>query len=468
MIKTKTLVVKTWKSGWLFIFLLLFVGLSVVQAADVNVRTVSGIEPGSTVYPSQDLQDVVNAASAGDTIIFDCVKDANGTILWYRIDGTIEINKPLTIKGPDDLTCRPVIGQIQDKKSMFKVLSSGVTFQNIYVRGTGSGIISGPDHFAGIHAAGTKSAQLNNIKVLDCTVREWGYAAILFEYVRDTSMANSRIRKNNIRYIGYAGVLLRSSENVQVDNNRIDTVLCNYGDQGYGIQATSQLKSDLRSKNILINWNTVSNVSLWEGIDTHAGIGILIKYNYVYGCPKGIVVTYKGFGNIGVAAEGCHIIGNTVRGDNIKKGYIQGINVSGIKMNGTYYYAKDCTIRYNVVSEFGGEKNLEGNIRVHTTKNLRITDNQVYDANPIGIVLINNNENILIDLNCLDTKSNTNMIWGIRVRDRNNSGTVRNDNTYYGFAFDGAALRVDYPNDNPDLDLEYPLIYSTLPNCEKE
>lgn len=112
-----------------------------------------------------------------------------------------------------------------------------------------------------------------NLVVENCVVEDAAYAGIIVY-----SGVGGRIADNQIRRIG-VGIDLHGPD----DNNAYGIALSRIG--------TPSLATDPRTSGFVVERNTVEDVPLWHGIDTHAGSSITIRDNVVRGCPRAIFIT---------------------------------------------------------------------------------------------------------------------------------------------------------------------------------
>lgn len=240
-----------------------------------------------------------------------------------------------------------------------------------------------------INVTGTSAASpATNIVVRGVTLRNFGMHGVYLQYVEEFDVSRNRITD-----CYYAGVLTCSTIGGTIHANRVRNIIG--ASEAYGIAisrlSTSSLVTDPRSANITVTGNVVRDVPNWEGIDTHAGQGITIAGNRVYGCYIGILV---GPQKNGAAVYTYAPIDVTVTGNTVDSGLTTGAALYGISFTGaagTPGSPVDLAygaITGNVVRGYGEQSNsIAGAIYTHDTRGLVMSGNTVIEPSPHGIYI---------------------------------------------------------------------------------
>jgi hypothetical protein len=321
------------------------------------------------------------------------------------------------------------LNQATASTSVLNITHSNVKVVGLTITGPG-GLANDVTVPKAISIMGVSSASVvSNVKIEDCSISGFSYGV----YARWGSKIH--VRRCSISNVWNAGVLFLSVLRGTVVDNDVDAV--NGPSSVYGIIASrwelgTTLSSDPRSADITIARNRVSNVTNWEGIDTHAGQRINIVSNTVTSCKIGIAVgcaqdttntlnTY--------APIDCTVIGNTV-----DSGVTDGSAQAGISFTGASDSGERATgtIAGNVVRGHGLESSTNlGALYVHTTDGISINGNTIVNPSCIGISLYHDNRGFAVNGNTIiDVWTNTASIATcINLASTNNTGTI-GDNTF--------------------------------------
>jgi hypothetical protein len=200
---------------------------------------------------------------------------------WSRA-APLVVDRPVTIvfSGAGRLTMTADVAAIE-------VRAGGVTLRDVVLAGI-SGSRTGLGR--GIVAAGTVEAPIDGLRVEGATITGFTHDGIFASFCRSFTIAGCTIGD-----VAYAGVMMLSCSYGVVRDCTIDGV--NQPSpyvNSYGVivsrDDTVPLAQAPRSSMILIDSNTVSGVASWEGIDTHAGEGIVVTGNTVRDCRVGIAM----------------------------------------------------------------------------------------------------------------------------------------------------------------------------------
>ena len=238
----------------------------------INVRDYGATGNGTT-DDTAAIQSAITAASSGGVVYFP-----SGT---FKVVGTVSVAKPLTLTGPGVLYKSSTGSALLDVSSS-DVTLRGLTLQNIGTSGTAV------DGTYAVYVHGpTYSSPLSDIVIENCRIIDWAHSGIWA-----VNVTRMLVRGNRIRNLMYAGVMLLSATDSSVTHNRVsDLVQKTPVVNTYGIAVSDVENTDAgRSRNVIIANNIVKNVTQWEGIDTHGGVGILVIGNTVVGCYDGIAM----------------------------------------------------------------------------------------------------------------------------------------------------------------------------------
>lgn len=234
----------------------------------------------------------------------------------------------------------------------------------------------------------SSAAYVDAPTILECEFEGWGAYGVYLKYCN-----NAVIKHNRFIGIGYAAIAGLSCSYSCADYNYIDDVSPGTSLNAYGIawsRAQNSLAVDPRSTNCSANNNTIKNIPLWEGIDTHGGDTIQVNNNIISNCKVGIaMVPATASGVVNVAPKNCVISGNVIAGNSTDAA----IKVVGASAGGSVTeYATGCVISNNSVTGGGMATNsISGAILVYITKNIAISSNTIAQPVISGIQLYNYN-----------------------------------------------------------------------------
>lgn len=373
------------------------------------------------------LQDAVGA-SGSDTILV--------VARHWEVAESLVVDRPITIvfDGGSLSTARDI--------DLLVVRSSGVRIVDAVLQG------SGADHSGlgrGVRVAGTLQRPLSDVHVVRAAMRGFPHDGVLFEHTRGFSVTDSTIED-----VGYAGVLLFSCTDGDVSRNRIARVTqpAPYVNS-YGIEAVRATTTDLvgapRSARIVIADNHVSDVSHWEGIDTHGGASIAILRNRVDDCRVGIAVVPSKDEADATATKyapiDCSVVDNVV--SRATPGPGSGIVVRGAgETVGADAERANGVLMGNTVSGYG-DGDRDGAVLLYLTRGLVVAHNHCADGVRRGISLYHSNDDVTLVGNRiagLRTQGSATSV-AIDVRATGNRGHMVG-NRYDGSAQDGAVYGV--------------------------
>ncbi|MBD8726360.1 right-handed parallel beta-helix repeat-containing protein [Frigoribacterium sp. CFBP 13707] len=211
--------------------------------------------------------------------------EAHGTLVVDRSETTavpVVVDRPMTLlfeAGVELRTTRDV--------SALVVRADDVTLRGATVVGSGSAT-SGKAR--GVEVVATVGAPVRRLRVSGCSISRFSYGAVYLEHVRDFTVDG-----NVLTDLAYAGVMLFSCLDGTVRGNEVTGVHQSGSfPNSYGIAVNRYWNQSIdvapRSERITVADNVVSDVPLWEGIDTHGGREVTIVGNRLTGCAVGIAV----------------------------------------------------------------------------------------------------------------------------------------------------------------------------------
>lgn len=398
------------------------VSLSTVTYVD-DYATGDGVEDDTTA-----IEAAITAAPTGGILQFGAGKT-------YKITDEISIGKALVLSGYGYST---KINQVTASKKCFIPTVSNVKVYSIWMNGVGHNAYDAGEIAIDAYGA-SYAAAISGLRIENCFFSNWGNGAIQLKWVTDFSIFKNKI--NGVHYYGVQGVSVVRGD---VSGNIIDDVPASADTDwnAYGIilsrDAVTSLVTDPRPANITVCRNIVSNVTTWEGIDTHGGENIIIQGNTVKACKIGI--------NVGRATDGDNLAAYApknvaVLGNTVDSGITNGQAVgNGIIVNGAMLgdgtlveYAYGCTVVGNTVVGYGlYSDKYGGGIYAYATTGLVISANSVRQCARNGICLDQKNREAVVKGNSIQdifADSNTN-IAGIYVSDGGgNSNFLISDNT---------------------------------------
>lgn len=206
----------------------------------------------------------------GDAIHL-CTTFFQGAILDYdyTLHSPIVIGRPFAVSGKGRLSFGSGIG------SCFEIESSRVSVKGIE-------ILNQDIESTIIHVKGVQDRPLEDIVISQCSLTGSKFS-IIFDYCDHGEISDCRISE-----VEHTAIGLYSSHFIQVLNNTISGINTNHRHStSYGIAATYHY-GDIKSTDIVISGNQVSNNPYWEALDTHGGERIFFSNNIVKNCWRGV------------------------------------------------------------------------------------------------------------------------------------------------------------------------------------
>lgn len=282
-----------------------------------------------------------------------------------------------------------------------------------------------------VYSTGTNNAPAAPTYVLGYELRDvwidgWANYGCSGYYLSEPKIIDCRIKD-----IGYAGIGGLSWNDAVIDGNYIDGISPGSSSNCYGVfvdRSNGTATAEPVSSRCKIVNNTVLNATIWEGIDTHAGVDFVISNNTVSGCLKGIVVTDSNVSATStLGPKRVAVTGNTIYGGSDGQAII--LNGAGTgAVGGTVDAADGCIISDNTIYA-GGLKagnDTNGSIRLRTTNNCKVHGNTINGAWAAGISVYFDNLGVSVQDNTItdwrdDTDAN---VPAISVSGSNNTGFI--------------------------------------------
>lgn len=136
----------------------------------------------------------------------------------------------------------------------------------------------------GIKILGSSGTRRNKIRIRDVEITRVGSYGVLLEYTKDAKVEDSYIHN-----VGYAAIAVLSGNITWTSRNRIETVTPGTASNAYGIFFSNRTSESVCDVFFCDN-NYVTDIPLWEGLDTHGGKNGRFSGNIVISCKMGILV----------------------------------------------------------------------------------------------------------------------------------------------------------------------------------
>lgn len=317
------------------------------------------------------------------------------------------------------------------------VEASGVTIQGVPILGTGSATAG---LARGISAVGTAADPITDLKITGNRIDGWSMYGIYGEH-----WTRGEVIGNEVTDVAYGGIVILSDDHSTIERNKVTDVTMPTGFvNAYGIGVSRDTTQDLtdapRSTGTKIHNNVVRGIPTWEGIDTHAGIGIQCTNNEVYDTNVGIAFVGGMLAGDEVhAPEHAVIVGNLIDSevtDGSRSNGIQFIGAPDVLGTPTAYASG--IITGNKIIRHGNQGNLlatsAGAIRLEATWGLVVAQNEMIEPGCFGILADNTNYGLGLHGNIVtDAWSNaTAYAAPVIFRSTHQSATVSGTKVLYG------------------------------------
>jgi hypothetical protein len=352
---------------------LLFGAASLTARSDFARPVVSAGKPDpDTLF----LQKLLDSAKPGGTVSVPAST--------YQITQSLRVDVPrVRIDGQG-----AEIRQLTRDQSGLIINAPGVSVANLAL--TGSGALS-IGH--GVGCFGRPDAYLAGLELTRVKMQGWAYG-LLARFCESVSVLD-----NTITDVSYAAVMFESSRNSRVGSNTIRRVTGRPNAYGIAVsRKTGPLADYPLSSGFEIFSNRISDVPYWEGIDTHGGQDIEIHDNEIINARIGLMMTYSE----GFAPRRCRAHHNVVRAGTASPQ--TGAEIVGLPSQ----HAEDCAIEYNSIDGFGTTGSVNGgSVRVQYADRPKVVWNRITNSLQSALVLFG-------DVQDADVSDNT--IIGIDAR----------------------------------------------------
>lgn len=323
----------------------------------------------------------------------------------YKITAPIAINSALTLFGQKSKICQATANTV----------GMSITTSNVHVDGL---LLSGPAiatyqgagfalSITGTFHAGSAPTYISNVSVTNSIIQHWGAYGVYAAYVDQFSAS-----RNYINDIGYAGIAVISGTNGRIEGNGIDTIGPGNSGNAYGIALSrdttdsGELISQPPTTDYAVSGNTIRNVPIWEGLDTHGGERITFSGNTIYNVKDaiGVGASKNSSHNDTYAPHSVTVVGNVADSSvtNGSAGY--GIVFQGVVTTTPAVVTDYATgsIVGNYLKGYGDQTNaISGAMYIYSTSGLSVSGNSIVNASPQGINMYHDNVGFVISGNSI-------------------------------------------------------------------
>lgn len=375
--------------------------LTVNTAASENVTFVQAGTGATTRNARDKMREIVSVkdfGAIGDGVIDDMAAiqaaydslTSGGTVYFspgtYKITGQITVAYAITTIGAGRGNTIIRATTLGTNKAAFKATVDNCYFIGFTLRGPSSAAYVAEEQ--GIYLYGTSGAIKSSGGVRDVEVYNFGNAGILAEYYNDVRTEACRVHD-----CGYVGIGGWSVDDFVACENVVATITPGTASNAYGI-VISNRASEAVSKRFTIANNTINDITLWEGIDTHGGTDGTIIGNVITNCKLGINVS-PGDGH-NLPPKRIAIVGNTVNRGAATA--FRAIGSGGTTAN----IADGITVVGNTIINMGVAADyIEGAIMFQFTKGLVISGNAIFDPVATGIGIKGDNTDFVVTGNAI-------------------------------------------------------------------
>jgi len=380
------------------------------DAVSIYLATDLGIAVSATENQAPAINAAIESVPAGSIIKFPAGD--------YLVGSTVTLNKRITIQGPGRLVANhdtPAVDITADNVTIDGNLALVGRQRTTWISGA-----------SGIRINGTLATPIRYTHIGKVSLSTFGGGGIDGKFVQDFTSTDTTIDA-----CAYYGIMLFSANRATIVRPKINDISGSGQVNAYGITATrlnGTLEDQPRSRDVLIEDGTISNVPLWAGIDTHGGERITARRCIVTGCKKGIdfvaaddATNTTAYAPLDVLIESCVVDGTGVATSH-------GIGVSGAdSAPGTVVeYATGTVVNCRVVRAGDPANNSLGGYWFRATRGLRVYNIRAVEPGSHGVVFMQNNLSFIADgVEVTDPWSDTHTIpAAIATRSTYNTGIV--------------------------------------------
>jgi hypothetical protein len=353
---------------------------------------------------------------------------------FYLLSQTLTLSQPIALVGQE----QSALKMVTPNTVLFQLSGAGpYDLEDLHL--TGPQYLTQNGSEMAIAAQGASAASpLVGLTIEDCAIDSWGMYGIYLLYVQDFLL-----RQCKIKNINYTGIGCLSVSQGRIVNNRIDNVI--YNVNAYGIYLSritndpGELTTNPNSSKVQVSHNVVSNVPYWHGINTHSGQGIRITDNIVTACATAISAgSSKNFAGLDtyaprdvlIADNECDAAGNAQPSNGI---FVVG--APGAVLGASTDYAEGCAILGNTVRGYGDDtSSLGAAVLCKSTRGLQIQGNTLVEPAHWGVLAYFDNFGVTIEGNTIqDVWSNLQgSTAAIEINSDYNTGLLGNNTIVRG------------------------------------
>jgi hypothetical protein len=338
------------------------------------------------------MQGALDSATAGVLVM------GPGT---YVFSGPLTITRPILLVGAGRGATVCTFSALGSATAGFKGTVDNIAIADLSIVGPSSAAYVLDE--CGVWFLGTSVTPLTGCAVRNVEVSNVGSYGVLFEYA-DQGIVEGCYSHDN----GYMGITNLSSSDWIAVSNWTDTQTPGTVGNAFGIYVGKRQSGDTTPTRWIISGNLVSNIALWEGIDTHGGTYGIVEGNVVSGCKIGIQCGADSFGNVP------HF--TVVRGNTVSRGALTTTQLRGISVGGdSSTNAKGMIVSDNTVEGMGGadgSSQLLAALLVQYTDGAKIDNNSLFDCEQNGI---------MVDVGAVAISVTNNTVRGVTNRTGNSA-----------------------------------------------
>lgn len=363
------------------------VSYSMIAGAPVSVKDYGAVGDGST----------------NDTVAFGlALTAAAGKVLvipsgTYKITSAQTISANTVVLGDDATLDFSTAGNIAAL-----TLGSNVTIQGLKIVGPGNDTYASGS--IGVKCYGTSNAPAAPTYVTGPTLVDLEITSFRNAGIECQFNVIGQITGCKITSCAYTGIQLLSCNRFSVNDNYVGQITPGTSGNAYGIAVSSGEGTTTEDPIPVFNeiiGNTVEDVTVWTGIDTHGGDSLVVSNNTVFNCKLGIKLTDRDVSGVRtIAPKNIVVSGNYINDNGIYAG--AAITINGAYPSTVTDHAVNISVTGNVILGHGTSgSNQEGAIRCYGTRNLSIVGNTIRQPKVIGILLDFNNESFTVSGNTI-------------------------------------------------------------------